>query len=435
MNLAAKSLSVLGRDFFLLFSNLATSIVIARTLGPEIMGIWIILNTVPSYAEMLGRTNVDLAAVYFLGKGNYQIGDISFSLNLIAIITGTLIIAVIMIFFDPLSVALLKENVHLYSNSLIIILLAIPLNLLYLNYMYLHIHDENVNAINSMILTRALSSSGSLLIGLLFFEFLISEMVICFILSYILGLSVGVYKITHQKRKGPIFNFALLRDLFEYAYKMYISGLLVNLNNYISNALIILSASPSQITFYALARQFCLMLEKITNSLNTFVFPMASKQNDNDASEFITKAFRVSIVIMLPTGILSLIGIYPAIYLFYGAEYLPIVSPFLLLMPGIVASSITGVVCTYFLSSGRPEIITKTLVIPVILQLCLGYLIIPAYGVNGAATLLSFSLIITSLTQIFLFLSYTKLNIRTSMLPRKNDLTTVSNFIRSTLKI
>ena len=77
MNIANKAFSVLGRDLFLLFSNLVTSIVIARTLGPEIMGIWVILNTIPSYAEMFGRTKVDLAAVYFLGKGKYQIGDIS----------------------------------------------------------------------------------------------------------------------------------------------------------------------------------------------------------------------------------------------------------------------------------------------------------------------------------------------------------------------
>ena len=137
-----KAFSVLGRDFFLLFSNLITSILIARTLGPEIMGIWVILNTVPSYAEMLGRTKVDLAAVYFLGKGKYQIGDIASSLNLIAIVTSSLIIFPIMIFFDPISAALLTSEVDFYSTYLMLILLAIPLNLLYLNYMYLHICDK-----------------------------------------------------------------------------------------------------------------------------------------------------------------------------------------------------------------------------------------------------------------------------------------------------
>ena len=97
---------------------------------------------------MFGRTKVDLAAVYFLGKGKYQIGDISLSLNLIAIVTSSLIIVAIMIFFEPLSAALLKDNVEFYSTNLILILSAIPLNLLYLNYMYLHIHNEDVKAIN-----------------------------------------------------------------------------------------------------------------------------------------------------------------------------------------------------------------------------------------------------------------------------------------------
>ena len=435
MNLAKKAFSVLGRDFFLLFSNLATSVVIARSLGPEVMGIWVILNTIPSYAEMFGRTKVDLAAVYFLGKGKYQVGDISFALNSIAIITSGLIIALIMVFFDFLSAALLREEVVIYSPYLILMLSAIPLNLLYLNYMYLHIHNENVNAINSMILARALSMSGSAIVGLLFFEFLIPELVICFILSYAIGLCVGIYNSSYQKRTGPIFKFGLLKDLFGYAYKMYLSGLLINLNNYIANTFIIILGVPSQITFYALAQQFAQILLKIIDSLNTFIFPIATKKNDVDSTEFIAKAFRVAMVIMVPLGILSSLGIFPAIYLFYGAEYLPIVSLFLILLPGIVSSSIAGTILMYFMSSGRPEIITKTLVIPVVLQLGLGFLVIPIYGIKGAAGILSFGMIIASLTQLIFFLKTTKLHFARSMIAGKNDLITVLNFVRSTLKI
>ena len=434
MNLANKAFSVLGRDFFLLFSNLITSILIARTLGPEIMGIWVILNTVPSYAEMLGRTKVDLAAVYFLGKGKYQIGDIASSLNLIAIVTSSLIIFPIMIFFDPISAALLTSEVDFYSTYLMLILLAIPLNLLYLNYMYLHIHNEDVKAINAMILTRALSMSGGVVLGLLFFGFLIPELVACFIGSCILGLCVGVYKSSYPARKGPLLNFGLLTDLFGYAYKMYLSGLLINLNNYISNTFMIFYASPSQLTFFALAQQFAVILGQIIDSMNTFIFPSDSKKDNDQSVSLITKAFRIAIIIMIPVGILSSIGIYPAVYLFYGSKYLPIVSPFLILLPGIVFSSITGTLLIYFMSSGRPEIITKTLFIPVMVQFSLGFWAVPAYGVNGAAAILVLGMMIASCTQVILFLHLNKVDFSKRMVVQNDDLITVTGFIRSILK-
>ena len=82
MDLASKSLSVLIRDIFLVFSTLLTSVVIARTLGPEVMGVWIILNIIPSYAEMFGRTKVEIAAVFFLGKKVHSVGDVVATLNL-----------------------------------------------------------------------------------------------------------------------------------------------------------------------------------------------------------------------------------------------------------------------------------------------------------------------------------------------------------------
>jgi len=59
MGLASKASSVLIRDLFLLVATLCTSVVIARKLGPEIMGIWVLINMIPSYAEMFGRSKVE----------------------------------------------------------------------------------------------------------------------------------------------------------------------------------------------------------------------------------------------------------------------------------------------------------------------------------------------------------------------------------------
>ena len=72
MSFANKSFSVFKRDVLLFILNVFTSIVIARKLGPELLGIWVIISLFPSYAEAFGRIKFDLAAVYFIGKKNIQ---------------------------------------------------------------------------------------------------------------------------------------------------------------------------------------------------------------------------------------------------------------------------------------------------------------------------------------------------------------------------
>ena len=428
MDLASKSLSVLIRDVFLLFSTLLTSVVIARTLGPEIMGVWIILNIIPSYAEMFGRPKVEVAAIYFLGKKFHSVGDVLATLNLIAGIVSSLIVVMILGAYDFLSVTLLKDDADKYSLSLVAVLMVIPLNFFYLNYMYLHTFKEDVLSINYMILSKALSMSCLLVPGLLFFDFAIPGLVFCLIFSHVLSLTIGIYRFDSEKRKGPVINIPLIKDLFNYAYKMYFSGLLINLNTYLASGFLLIIGSATQITFFALAQQFSQILLKITDSLNTFVFPSASKKDSLDAQRLVAKAFRISIVMMLPVGIISSILIYPAIYLLYGVEYLPLVKPFLILLIGVVCSSITGTLLMYFMGEGKPGILVQTLVLPVLIQLAFGSWAVQNYGINGAAALLSLGMGLAGSAQVLLFLKHTNMSFLQDLIFTKTDIHTVVDF-------
>ena len=431
MSLANKSSSVLLRDIFLLFSTLFSSIVIARNLGPEIMGVWVALNIIPSYAEMLGRTKTDISAIYFLGKGKYVISEVTHALNLIAVFTSIIILAIIFFFFDYLSLSLLKDKKDAYLLSMIIILAAIPLNLIYLNYMCLHTFNEDVKSMNYMILTRALSMVVIIIPGLIFFNFEVIQLVSCFVLSYILGFLIGLLRFQHHKRKGPFINLLLIKNLFLYAYKMYISGLLINLNQYIANTFILIYGSLTQITFFALAQQFSQILYKIIDSMNTFVFPSASKKDSSESKFFIAKAFRTASVIMLPVGIVSAILIYPAIYIFYGNNFLPVVQPFLILLLGVTFSSITGTILMYFMSTGKPEIITKTLILPVVVQLVTAPYLISSFDILGAAVALSAGMILGGFVQIVTFIHISNISFTKDLVPTKNDVLTVVYFIKS----
>lgn len=428
MSLANKSASYLTRDIFLLITNLITSIVIARNLGPEIMGIWIALNFIPAYVEMFGRTKIDISAIYFLGKGKYEIGDVRNALNLIALISGILIIILIIIFLENISIALFKEEFSLYTDYILMISAVIPLNLFYLNYLYLHNSKEDVVSMNYMILSRILTLSLVGIPGLIFFNFGVFHLVCCLIGSYIFALTVGVSRFEDSPKKGPFLNIKLLRDLFKYASNMYISGIFISLNSYFANTFVLLYGSASQITFYALAQQFSFMLLKIIDSMNVFVFPAVSKKKIEEAGEFISKAFRTATVIMIPVIFLSSLAIYPAIYFLYGEAFLPIVLPFLILLLGILFSSTSSSILMFFVGTGKPQIIAKILIVPILVQLIISPFAIPSFGIIGAAGVLSIGMILSSIIQVIIFLNRSDQSFKKDLIVRKPDLMRITSF-------
>lgn len=54
MSLAKKSFSMFQRDALLFVTGTITSILIARKLGPDVMGIWMVITLIPIYAETFG---------------------------------------------------------------------------------------------------------------------------------------------------------------------------------------------------------------------------------------------------------------------------------------------------------------------------------------------------------------------------------------------
>ena len=134
MSLSSRSLAVFTREVLLFGSNMVTSLIVAHVLGPHLAGIWIILALIPSYAELLARIKADIAAVYYLGKGKYALGDVVFSLNAIALVTSVIILLPIIIWFDAFKMALFGLNTQNMGVLIYIMLLQIPINFLYLNY-------------------------------------------------------------------------------------------------------------------------------------------------------------------------------------------------------------------------------------------------------------------------------------------------------------
>ena len=435
MNLGDKSFSLFKREIFLYGLQLITSVVIARKLGPELLGISIIIGQIPTYAEIFGRLKLDLAAVYFLGKKKYTLPDVVYILNILAILTSSLLVLGYYANFDffySLLFAKSKENVE---ELIYIVLLQIPLNFIYMNYSYLLLHKEDVKNYNRMLILKSLTASVLGIVFVVGFNLGLRGIVLASTFALLISVIFGVLRIGLVKFTLKRVNFLLIKDLITYGYKLYFQGLIENCKAYTSNTIVILYLIPSQVTYFSLARGYGMLLDKIPNALGTILFPRLTKMTlEIEIIDLTNKSFRLLSFILAVSGIIAIILIFPVVQVLYGKEYLPLVGPFQILIPGIVMSGAVTPIIQHFLAVNRVDISIIISVIGLLSSIIFGFLFIPEYSVPGAAISLTFSLMISSITTIIFYLRINKAILMNSLLIKKSDISFLVNFITNKLK-
>lgn len=385
MNFFQKSFSVFKRDILLFVTNLITGIVVARTLGPTFLGIFMVLNLVPAYSEAFGRLKADAASIYILGKKKYHTSEIILNLNLIALITSGVIIFLVLLNFDLLYNVLFKNIEEDYELHLKVLLLHVPINFLFLNYKYLHIGQDDVKTFNTMTVIQAWSSSIILLL-LLYNNFEIWSLVISSIISVFFGLLYGWAKLDKSKwNEKTKINFILCKEMIRYGFFLYLTGILIALQKQGVRAISTAFLIPSKIAFLGQAQNLSLIINKIPDAMATILYPRVSRSNDRDSILISQKSFRTSFILLLLIGACLFFVSEFLIVLLYGPEFRNTADIIKIILPGIVISGSVIPLNSYFNGAGKAKIVPAIIIFPSVLQLVLGYFLTKNYGLYGAA--------------------------------------------------
>jgi O-antigen/teichoic acid export membrane protein len=431
MALSDKLLSLFTRDAILFFTTLLTGVVIARQLGPEMMGIWVLLLLIPGYAEAFGRLRLDLSAVYFLGKGKVRIGEVTFILHLIAIITASIILIVFTYNFDWFYSSIFN-NVDKNINTLIYgVLCIIPLRFIYINYSYLLISQENVQAYNKLVIIQALTTSLLTISLIIILEIGVLGALIGNGIGLILAIIYGSIKISHIEKINTRLNFKLVYEMFLYAKHFYLSGLIGFFQGNIASLISAVFVNPAQIAFFAIGKSICeISTRMVPTAMNTLLFPRISNSDDMGTNkDLIARSFRITLFILSISSIVLIFLIDLIVVVLYGVEYLPLIDVFYIMIFGVALSQSSSVFTSYFSGIGRADILSKVTFFPLLAQIALAIILIPDLGIKGAAIALLVSSILLFIFQIFFFLKVSKLKIN-DIIIQYSDLLTVKNFIK-----
>ena len=121
------------------------------------------------------------------------------------------------------------------------------------------------------------------------------------------------------------------------------------------------------------------------------------------------------------------------IKLFFGDSFLLSVIPLLILLPGILAFSIGGVLAADLAGRGKPQFAVFSSLLGLVSNVILNIIFIPVWGIAGAALASSIAYWLDTLVILFGFSIVSKISLKEVLIIKKQDFFDYYNIFTKTL--
>jgi O-antigen/teichoic acid export membrane protein len=182
-----------------------------------------------------------------------------------------------------------------------------------------------------------------------------------------------------------------------------------------------LIADPSiPLGYYSMAVGLAEMVFFFPNAVSTLFFPHVAGSLREDSDRQVAMVSRVT---FLATAIVGLALIPAAIGMLWILlpAFIPAIVPFLVLLPGVVALSVTKVVSGYVSGIGRPAITSVVIMSAFALNVVANLFLIPPLGIVGAAAASLISYTTSSLMFTVVAARLTRSSMLSFWIPRMSD--------------
>lgn len=373
---------IFGVKTFVLILGLFSSIVSARVLGPEGKGIYAVAAAFTGIGVQFGNLGMHASNTYFLAKDKKIlpaiVGNSILITLLVTLVTGG--VFVVLLLFPNL--------VTIHGLILILAMACIPLQLYNMFQENYFVALEKIRQFSVLeMLNGAVYPILLLVVAMVNAKTLSPEIAI--VLSGVgtgVVLVVGWYYLKKEMSEKVHIDRCLLQKTVPFGFKSYISCLLTYLVLRVDVLMLDAFLNKSETGLYSLAVNLADIVNMIAVSVSMLLFPKLSGMNEKgEKQKFISKTLKYMALIMLVLVVGATIFSEIGVLLVYGEEYRPSIPVFRILMPGIFFWALSSLLFNYFSSENRIEINILTAFIGLIVNFILNGLLIPSYGICGAA--------------------------------------------------
>lgn len=388
-----KNISWLSFDkFFRLIVSLLVGILVVRYLGPTDFGL---MNLATAFVALFSPF-VGLGLLPILRReliiGKFDENKLMGSVFFIYLITSFIILIFVNIVF-----LIIRPND--YQALMITFIFSITYILQSLNLL-IDYFESRIESKKTVIAgTIALIISNLAKIIFIIFNLPLEYIVIASVIDTF--ISVSIMLIFYLKSgKNPFswkFDFFLIKILLKDSWPLVVSGVMVVIYLKIDQVMIGILLNDFQLGLYSVAVKLSEFFFFVPAIIMTSLFPSFVKSKSISKEVYdsrLQKLFDfftwISIIIIIPIIILSNF----IVVFLYGNEYLLAGSALAISIVSLLAVSIRFIIEKYLITENKTKIVFFNALIGAVSNVLLNLILIPIYGINGAAiaTVISYTL-------------------------------------------
>lgn len=440
--LARSSVVVLAAVIFSKLLSYGYRVIIARYYGPGAYGLLVLALMVIGWFTIFSTLGLHHGLLRYVSlfRGKSQKREISAVMRSISrFLMATGILSMIIVFFLSDFMANAVFNDPSLSIFLKFFAVTIPLSLLSGTYLTLVRSHEEVGwfVLGSKVLdnfVRLLVLGVLVFIGInsdaIFISYLVGSVVIL-VASY--GFCRISFKYVFSDKNELKDKNQLFGEVFSYSWPLMFFGVVQSFMGWTDTLVIGLFQSTEQVGFYNAAWPIALLIAIVPEMFNQLFFPLVTKEHAKGNKETVRQLSKqvVKWIYLLELPIFILVLLFPGVLinLIFGPEYLVASNALRFLVVAVMAGSLSGISRDLISMKGKSKVLLIDIVFISVINIILNVLLVPRYGIDGAAFSTMLSLItlgIVYFLQSHRYLSFVPLR-------RKMMLLTAIGFISAAL--
>lgn len=407
-NLRKFSFSTFAIRILRLVIQIAKNVVITRLLGPTDKGIFSLLITIPDLIIGFGNLGFGLGNVYMLARHKCDLKKIAGNTFLVVILLGLCLAGIGYVVFSY--EGLLKGDSKTIKSFTPIVLFLIPLVLLQRYW------EDIITAIKQIHFLNFMTLCMSAMPVILIYPFLLctghslKAAVYSWAISIIIVALCSSIKILLKSSFHFNLSYDYLKGSFSYGCRGYLSIIADIMVRKIDIVLVSHMLGAKNLGLYAVSVSVAEILLSISSSISQSFLPIRLGLQSRDAKIVTPIVIRHVLFIMILMCLGMVVCGKFIILLMFGKVFLPAYSSVLCLLPGILALSIYNFLKIEMYSYNIPGFVSWSSIASLIANLLLNYILIPRYGIIGAAISSSFSYGFSTTILLIRFLQLSKLS-------------------------
>jgi O-antigen/teichoic acid export membrane protein len=242
----------------------------------------------------------------------------------------------------------------------------------------------------------------------------------CYVVSGfppLVWMAVSLHRTVHPQFRHFVHSAHLL---LSYGIRSYGIDLCGTLSLYVDQALVIRILEPSLMGTYVVALSLSRMLNAFHTAVVMVLFPRAVSRPPGEVVEMTGRAVRMTTLLTTISGVGIMIAGPHLLALLYGSEYRGAAAILRILVVEVILAGATQVLSQAFMALSRPGVVTALQTIGLLLTVPLMLVLVPRFGIAGAALSLLLS---TCMRFAFVLGSFSRfLDLpRPGLLPRRAD--------------